>query len=78
MTKTIVGAIVFGASIAGASACALAQTAPATQTAPAVQNAPVTYGDWRIDAPGAQHKITLSDLPAPFATEPKAEQLRSR
>ena len=68
MTKTIVGAIIFGASIAGASPCALTQTAPATQNAPAV------YGDWRIDAPGAQHKITLSDLPAPYATEPKAER----
>ena len=42
------------------------------------QTAPAVYGDWRMDAPGVQHKITLSDLPAPYATEPKAEPLRGR
>jgi glucose/arabinose dehydrogenase len=32
----------------------------------------VTYGDWRQDAPGVEHKITVSDLPAPLASEPVA------
>ena len=27
-----------------------------------------------MDAPGVQHKITLSDLPAPYASEPKASR----
>jgi glucose/arabinose dehydrogenase len=65
-TATIVGASILGALLACAGALA--------QTAPAVQDTAVTYGDWRIDAPGVQHKITLSDLPAPLATEPKASR----
>ncbi len=45
MTKTAtILARLFGALLACAGA--LAQTAPATQ------DAPVTYGDWRMDAPG--------------------------
>ena len=60
-TATILGALL-------ACAGALAQTAPATQ------NAPATFGDWRVDAPGVQHKITLSDLPAPYASESKASR----
>ena len=27
------------------------------------------FGDWRADAPGKVHRITVSDLPAPFASE---------
>jgi glucose/arabinose dehydrogenase len=65
-TATIVGASILGALLACAGALA--------QTAPAVQDTAVTYGDWRIDAPGVRHKITLSDLPAPLATEPKASR----
>jgi glucose/arabinose dehydrogenase len=61
MTKT---AIIVGASILCASL--LARAGALGQTPPAV------YGDWRMDAPGVQHKITLSDLPAPYASEPKA------
>jgi glucose/arabinose dehydrogenase len=64
MTKT---ATILGASLL-ACAGALAQTAPATQTAP------VTFGDWRADAPGVEHKITGSDLPAPFASDPVASR----
>src|SRR5437773_11778963 len=30
--------------------------------------APVT-ADWHQDAPGVRHKITLADLPAPYATK---------
>ena len=65
-TATVVGVSILGALLACAGA--LAQTAPVTQ------DSPVTYGDWRMDAPGVQHKITLSDLPAPYATEPKASR----
>jgi glucose/arabinose dehydrogenase len=58
MTKT---AAVLAASLF-ACAGALAQTAP------------VTFGDWRADAPGARHKITVSDLPAPLASDPVASR----
>ena len=27
------------------------------------------HGDWRADAPGVRHRITVKDLPAPFATK---------
>lgn len=27
-----------------------------------------TVGDWRQDAPGVHHRVTVADLPAPFAT----------
>jgi glucose/arabinose dehydrogenase len=64
MTRT---ATILGASLL-ACAGALAQTAPATQ------NAAATFGDWRVDAPGVQHKITVPDLPAPLASEPKASR----
>jgi glucose/arabinose dehydrogenase len=53
--------LILGASLL-ACAGALAQTAPAT------------YGDWRIDAPGVAHKITVGDLPAPLASEPTASR----
>ncbi len=66
MTKTVT---ILGASLL---ACAGALAEPEPAAAPATQNAPVTYGDWRLDAPGVQHKITVPDLPAPFASEPKA------
>lgn len=36
----------------------------------------VSFGDWRGDAPGVLHRITVGDLPAPFATSPTA--LRSK
>ena len=29
----------------------------------------VVFGDWRMDAPGVRHRITLADLPAAFATD---------
>lgn len=30
------------------------------------------YGDWRADAPGVWRKITAADMPAPYASEPRA------
>lgn len=38
--------------------------APASPAAPAVTDS----GDWTNDAPGVQHSVVLSQLPAPFAT----------
>src|SRR5438045_3145810 len=29
---------------------------------------PVVYGDWRLDAPGVERRITVQDLPPPAAT----------
>jgi|SRR5271165_36221 len=37
-----------------------------------VGSGPVVFGDWRQDAPGVVHRITPSDLPAPFATSSAA------
>ncbi len=34
----------------------------------------VVFGDYKVDAPGVRHKITVSDLPAPFATPPGVAQ----
>ena len=47
---------------------------PLTATASA-QDAPLltgkaAFGDWHRDAPGVRRKITVSDLPRPFATGP--------
>jgi glucose/arabinose dehydrogenase len=58
MTRTVT---ILGASLF-ACAGALAQTAPAT------------FGDWRLDAPGVAHRITVPDLPAPLASDPVANR----
>lgn len=34
----------------------------------AASGAPAVFGDWRADAPGRIHHITVDDLPRPFAT----------
>src|SRR5207244_5137159 len=33
-------------------------------------------GDWTTDAPGVRRRITLSDLPKPFATQPVQNDAR--
>jgi glucose/arabinose dehydrogenase len=35
---------------------------------------PAAYSDWKADAPGAWRKIAPGDMPAPLASEPKAER----
>ena len=46
-----------------------ASVAPATAPAPATASSPEgDPGDWRHDAPGVKHHITIADLPLPFAT----------
>ncbi len=40
---------------------------PADQTA--VRTGKDAFGDWTTDAPGVRRKITVADLPPPFATE---------
>jgi glucose/arabinose dehydrogenase len=76
MTRT---ALLLGAILL-ASSSALAEPAqridePAQRVdEPALAAAPKTFGDWRIDAPGVAHKITVPDLPAPLASEPKASR----
>ena len=49
-------ALLAGAGVI-AAASASAQPAPGGEV--------VTFGDWKKDAPGVRHHITLSDLPAP-------------
>jgi hypothetical protein len=34
---------------------------------------PAVYGDWRNDMPGLRRRITVSDMPSPYAT-PNAHQ----
>ena len=55
------------AALAGLSLLAL--TTACSQPAPAVSAKPagdvVVFGDWKKDAPGVRHRITLADLPAP-------------
>ena len=45
---------------------------PAPRPLPAAVAAPrgdtVVFGDYRLDAPGVRHRVTLADLPAPYAT----------
>src|SRR5476651_2659699 len=49
-------ALLVGAGVI-AAASASAQPAPS--------DAVVTFGDWKKDAPGVRHHITLADLPPP-------------
>jgi glucose/arabinose dehydrogenase len=51
----------------GALACLALAAAPAR-----ADNASV-FGDWRADAPGARRRITVADLPPPFATPSASE-----
>src|SRR5476649_2134179 len=55
------------ATLAGVSLLVLISAC--SQPAPAVSATPaddvVVFGDWRKDAPGVRHRITLADLPAP-------------
>ena len=39
-----------------------------TPPAPKLAGDVVVFGDWRLDAPGVRHRITVADLPAPYAT----------
>ncbi len=45
---------------------AAAKTAAAPP--PGAPGRPSVFGDWRADAPGHVHRITVADLPAPFAS----------
>ena len=49
----------------GAPAAAAPSTAPVPTNAPAP---PTTFTDFRFEEPGKMHKITVQDLPAPYAT----------
>lgn len=54
---------------------AVARLASAVLADPAVPprfDGPAAFGDWRRDVPGAIHRITPDDLPAPYATKPTA------
>ena len=38
----------------------------------AVNTGPAAMGDWRADQPGVVRHLTVTDLPAPYATHPTA------
>src|SRR5678815_4692942 len=38
-------------------------------TAPLMAEESITFGDYRNEKPGVHHKITVADLPAPYATK---------
>ena len=55
----------------------IAATSACSQTGPdaAVRSGDaVVFGDYKADAPGVKHRITVADLPAPFATPGTAAQ----
>ena len=59
-TAVSLAALAAGAGlVAAAAACSQPAGGP-----PAAQ--PMVFGDWRADAPGVRHRITVADLPAPF------------
>src|SRR4051794_27274874 len=61
MSPALPGTLMAGAALALAFA-----TSTCAQPAPAVKKGDVVvFGDWRADAPGVRHQITVSDLPPP-------------
>ena len=56
------------AAVAHPATAALAEPADSLRF-----DGPAAFGDWRRDVPGAIHRITTDDLPAPFATKPAAQ-----
>jgi glucose/arabinose dehydrogenase len=60
--QTLALALILSGSLAGVSSPILA----ADQT---VRTGTAAFGDWSTDAPGVRRKITVADLPPPFATE---------
>ncbi len=64
--KLIVGAV--GAALAVTVIGTVAACAAPSGPAPQVQSGKSALGDWTTDAPGVRRKITVADLPAPYAT----------
>ena len=61
--------VTYLASLGGGAVAAKPSTLSTPKPAPAKAVAtPAGPGDWRKDAPGVHHKVTVADLPAPFAT----------
>ena len=60
------------AAIAATSACS--QPAPAPAAKPGARPAgKAVFGDWRLDAPGVVHRVTVGDLPPPDQTMKAAQ-----
>ena len=53
--------------IAMAAVIGIAAGAALGQSTPVLTGA-AAYGDWRSDAPGVRRKITVADMPPPYAT----------
>ncbi|MEI9963537.1 MAG: PQQ-dependent sugar dehydrogenase [Caulobacteraceae bacterium] len=71
MRKRLAATLLAAAGLTGllltaTAACSQAAAPDKAAKAPAA----VVFGDWRADAPGVRHRITVADLPAPFATKP--------
>src|SRR5271166_5165732 len=58
--------ILLGTGLLALAAGAAAESAPNPATAPAPQ---APFADYRTEKPGAVHKITVGDLPKPYATK---------
>lgn len=58
----------------GAGAVALLASAASTSENDSLRVGLAAYSDWKADAPGAWRKIAPGDLPAPLASEPRAER----
>ena len=61
-TRTSASIVAAAAMLIAATACSKAPPSP-----PAKSGDVVVFGDWHADAPGVRHKITVADLPKPFA-----------
>lgn len=75
--RRVTPSVVLLSAVALACACSRGKTDPASGTrtaAPAratgdLLTGEAAKGDWTTDAPGVRRKLTVADLPAPFATD---------
>jgi len=63
-------------ALAIAAAVALLVAASGAAERGALLTGAAAFGDWRADAPGVRRKITVADLPAPFATRSANNEAR--
>ena len=68
------GSLVIATSLAPLALAALAQTTP--DPAGPLLSGKAAFGDWRADAPLVRRKITVDDLPVPFATRSATNPVR--
>ncbi|MFL5413812.1 MAG: PQQ-dependent sugar dehydrogenase [Myxococcales bacterium] len=63
-------------TLIAAMSCLLLHAAAAQESKGRVLTGQGAFGDWTTDAPGVRRRITVSDLPKPFATESATNDAR--